>query len=69
MPKLYPREFRDDVVAVAQRREPGVTFKQIPEDFRILQSAPAKLAAPSSGRGREKAGHDRGGVGRASGTA
>jgi len=33
MPKAYPKEFRDDVVAVAQRREPGVTIKQIAEDF------------------------------------
>jgi len=24
MPKAYPKEFRDDVVAVAQRREVGV---------------------------------------------
>jgi len=27
MPKAYPKEFRDDVVAVAQRREAGVTIK------------------------------------------
>lgn len=26
MPRAYPREFRDDVVAVARRREGGVTF-------------------------------------------
>ncbi len=35
MPKAYPKEFRDDVVAVAQRREAGVTIKQIAEDFGI----------------------------------
>jgi len=29
------KEFRDDVVAVAQRREAGVTIKQIAEDFGI----------------------------------
>lgn len=28
----YPREFRKDVVAVARRRDPGVTLKQIAED-------------------------------------
>ena len=32
MPKAYPRELRDDVVVVAQRREPGVTIKQIAEE-------------------------------------
>ena len=35
MPKAYPKEFRDDVVAVAQRREAGVTIKQIAGDFGI----------------------------------
>ncbi|MFM8772397.1 MAG: transposase [Actinomycetota bacterium] len=38
MPKPYPREFRDDVVAVAQRREPGVTIKQIADDFGISET-------------------------------
>ncbi len=38
MPKASPREFRDDVVAVAQRREPGVTIKQIAEDFGISET-------------------------------
>lgn len=38
MPKAYPREFRDDVVAVAQRREPGVSIKQIAEDFGISET-------------------------------
>ncbi|WP_460770676.1 hypothetical protein, partial [Mariniluteicoccus flavus] len=28
MPGPYPREFREDVVAVARRRESGVTIKQ-----------------------------------------
>ncbi len=38
MPKPYPKEFRDDVVAVAQRREPGVTIKEIAEDFGISET-------------------------------
>lgn len=38
MPKPYPREFRDDVVAVAQRREPGVTLRQIAQDFGISET-------------------------------
>ena len=38
MPKPYPREFRDDVVAVAQRREPGGTIKQIADDFGISET-------------------------------
>lgn len=28
MPKPYPQEFRDDVVAVARQREDGVTLTQ-----------------------------------------
>lgn len=38
MPKPYPREFRDDVVAVARRREAGVTIKQIATDFGISET-------------------------------
>ncbi|MDR7113734.1 transposase-like protein [Microbacterium trichothecenolyticum] len=38
MPKPYPREFRDDVVAVARRREDGVTIKQIATDFGISET-------------------------------
>ena len=38
MPKPYPSEFRDDVVAVAQRREPGVMIKQVAEDFGISET-------------------------------
>ncbi|CAM3666610.1 hypothetical protein OCAE111667_21160 [Occultella aeris] len=29
MTKLYPKEFRDDVVRVARNREPGVGLEQI----------------------------------------
>ncbi len=39
MPAPYPREFRDDVVAVARRREQGVTLKQIAEDFGIAEAS------------------------------
>lgn len=35
MPKPYPKEFRDDVVRVAQNRESGVTLEQIAKDFGI----------------------------------
>ncbi len=38
MPKPYPREFRDDVVAVARRREPGVTIKQVASDFGVSET-------------------------------
>jgi len=38
MPKPYPREFRDDVVAVGRRREDGVTIKQIATDFGISET-------------------------------
>ena len=35
MPKPYPKEFREDVVAVARGREPGVTIEQIAKDFGV----------------------------------
>ena len=39
MPAPYPQEFRDDVVAVARAREPGVTLKQIAADFGISEAS------------------------------
>jgi transposase len=33
--KPYPREFCEDVVRVARRRDPGVTLEQIAADFGI----------------------------------
>lgn len=39
MPVPYPQEFRDDVVAVARGREPGVTLKQIAADFGISEAS------------------------------
>lgn len=38
MPAPYPQEFRDDVVAVARSREPGVLLKQIAQDFGISEA-------------------------------
>ena len=38
MPGPYPREFREDVVAVARGRESGVTIKQIATDFGISEA-------------------------------
>lgn len=35
VPKPYPAEFRDDVVRVARKREPGVTIEQIAKDFGV----------------------------------
>ncbi|TQO19613.1 transposase [Rhodoglobus vestalii] len=35
MPSPYPKEFREDVVAVARRRDPGVTLAQIASDFGV----------------------------------
>ncbi len=35
MPKPYPKEFREDVVAVARGRESGVTIEQIAKDFGV----------------------------------
>lgn len=36
MPRAFPREFREDVVAIARRRE--VSFAQIAKDFGISES-------------------------------
>ncbi|WCD93075.1 transposase [Microbacterium sp. nov. GSS16] len=38
MPGPYPREFREDVVAVARSRESGVAIKQIATDFGISEA-------------------------------
>ncbi len=35
MPKPFPKEFRDDVVRVAQRRDTEVTLAQIAKDFGV----------------------------------
>lgn len=35
VPVKYPKEFRDDVVAVARSREEGVTLRKIATDFGI----------------------------------
>ena len=35
--KPYPKEFRDDVVRVARKRDAGVTLEQIAADFGIHQ--------------------------------
>lgn len=36
VPKPYPKEFRDDVVAVSQKGDP--TIRQIAQDFGISES-------------------------------
>ncbi len=36
MPRAYPKEFRDDVVAIARRRD--ASFAQIAKDFGISES-------------------------------
>lgn len=35
MPKPLPKEFRDDVIRVAQNRDPDVTLAQIAKDFGV----------------------------------
>jgi transposase-like protein len=53
MPKPYPREFREDVVAVARRRPHGTTLKQIAADFGISDSCLANwLAVADADEGR-----------------
>ena len=38
MPAPYPKEFRDDVVAVARGRDPRTTLKRIADDFGIAEA-------------------------------
>jgi transposase len=38
MPGPYPREFREDVVAVARRREARVTMKQVGANFGVSEA-------------------------------
>ena len=38
MPKPYPREFREDVVAVARGRDSGVTLRGVAKDFGISET-------------------------------
>jgi transposase len=53
MPKPYPKEFRDDVVAVARSRPNGTTLKQIATDFGISDSCLANwLAVADADEGR-----------------
>ena len=35
MPKPFPKEFRDDVIRVAENRDPEVTLAQIAKDFGV----------------------------------
>ena len=47
MPKPYPNEFRDDVVRVAENREPGVTIEQIAKDVGVHPMTLTKWLAHS----------------------
>ena len=47
MPKPYPKEFRDDVVRVAENRELGVTVEQIANDFGVHPMTLTKWLARS----------------------
>lgn len=38
MPRPYPRKSRDDVIAVARRRDGGVTLAQVARDFGVSES-------------------------------
>lgn len=60
--QAHPRELRDDVIAVARRREGAVTLSQVAKDFGISESclinwlrsddveASASLALPTPSR-------------------
>ena len=48
MPRPYPREFRDDVVAVARRREGGVTLAQIAKGSVLGKAKRGKKTKPGA---------------------
>ena len=50
MPKPYPKEFRDAVVAVARNRPKDTTLNQIALDFGISDSCLANWLAVADGR-------------------
>ncbi len=61
MPRPYPQEFCEDVVRVARQRGPGVTIKQVAQDFGISESCLTNWMTqadrddgPRSGPGREE---------------
>ena len=70
MPKPYPKEFRDDVVAVARSRPKDTTLKQIAADFGISDSCLANwLAIADADEGRRSRPEQRGDLRAASGQA
>ena len=69
MPKPYPREFRDDVIAVARRGE--APLKQVAEDFGISESCLAnwlRAADVEDGTRAAWPGRPQGAVNRPAGT-
>jgi hypothetical protein len=46
VPKPYPKELCDDVVRVAENREPGVTIERIAADFGVHPMTHTKVAYP-----------------------
>ncbi|QVT81141.1 hypothetical protein ENKNEFLB_03549 [Nocardioides aquaticus] len=63
MPKPYPKEFRDDVVAVA--RKGGAPLTQIARDFGISEGCLHNWMKKSRRRGRRPPGPDSGRLSRA----
>ena len=56
MPKLYPSEFREDVVRVARGREAGVSLEQVAADFGVHPMTLHKWLCRAAVRGWREAG-------------
>ena len=54
MPKPYPKEFRDDVVAVARRRDPKTTLKQIAAATVVPAFARPERRAPGKKKWKDR---------------
>ena len=53
----YPGEFREDVIAVARRRESGDTIKQIATDFGISEATLQNWLRQADGAEGNRPGH------------
>lgn len=64
MPKVYPREFREDVIRVARNREPGVRLRDVAADFGMSEGCLTNWLSRDKARARHPTVTRRVGLGR-----
>lgn len=57
MPKPFPKEFRDDVIRVAENRDPEVTLAEIAKDFGVHVGTLDKWMRQARIEAGEQSGH------------